>query len=167
MSGWSVNPESFPEPLTREKLMSGKILVCWKHDLTSEVARRRYLQSQDTLRSTHGEIANLFFSEFSQQGSDADTEEAGEITCLTYTKWLHTSFLCYFFYSVTFLSANVSIMILAVVFACLWNFATNFKKENIAEGVRFEVFTPVTMKNCVFWDVTPCGSCKNRRFGGT
>jgi hypothetical protein len=24
-----------------------------------------------------------------------------------------------------------------------------------------------TMKNCVFWDVTPCGSCKNRRFGGT
>jgi hypothetical protein len=23
------------------------------------------------------------------------------------------------------------------------------------------------MKNCVFSDVTPCGSCKNRRFGGT
>jgi hypothetical protein len=22
------------------------------------------------------------------------------------------------------------------------------------------------MKNVVFWDVTPCGSCKNRRFGG-
>jgi hypothetical protein len=22
------------------------------------------------------------------------------------------------------------------------------------------------MKNGVFWDVTPCGSCKNRRFGG-
>jgi hypothetical protein len=32
--------------------------------------------------------------------------------------------------------------------------------------VRFEVFTAVTMKNCVFWDVTPCGSCKNRHFGG-
>jgi hypothetical protein len=25
----------------------------------------------------------------------------------------------------------------------------------------------LTMKNCVFWDVTPCGSCKNRRCGGT
>jgi hypothetical protein len=25
----------------------------------------------------------------------------------------------------------------------------------------------VTMKNGVFWVVTPCGSCKNRRFGGT
>jgi hypothetical protein len=23
------------------------------------------------------------------------------------------------------------------------------------------------MKNAVFWDVTPCGSCKNRLFGGT
>jgi hypothetical protein len=33
--------------------------------------------------------------------------------------------------------------------------------------VRFEVFTAVTTKNGVFWDVTPCGSCKNRRFGGT
>jgi hypothetical protein len=34
------------------------------------------------------------------------------------------------------------------------------------ELVEFEVFTAVTMKNGVFWDVTPCGSCKNRRFGG-
>jgi hypothetical protein len=24
-----------------------------------------------------------------------------------------------------------------------------------------------TLKNGVFWDVTPCGSCKNRRFGGS
>jgi hypothetical protein len=23
------------------------------------------------------------------------------------------------------------------------------------------------MKNVVFWDVTTCGSCKNRHFGGT
>jgi hypothetical protein len=33
--------------------------------------------------------------------------------------------------------------------------------------VRFEVFTAVSMKNGVFWDITPCGYCKNRRFGGT
>jgi hypothetical protein len=25
--------------------------------------------------------------------------------------------------------------------------------------VRFEVFTAVTMKNAVFWDVAPCRSC--------
>jgi hypothetical protein len=29
------------------------------------------------------------------------------------------------------------------------------------------VFTAGTMKYVVFWDVTPCCSCKNRRFGGT
>jgi hypothetical protein len=33
--------------------------------------------------------------------------------------------------------------------------------------VGFEVFTAVILKNVVFWDVTPCDSCKNRRFGGT
>jgi hypothetical protein len=33
--------------------------------------------------------------------------------------------------------------------------------------LRFEVFTAVTIKNGVFWDITPCGSCKNRRFGRT
>jgi hypothetical protein len=33
--------------------------------------------------------------------------------------------------------------------------------------VRFEVFTAVTTKIAVFLDVTPCGSCTDRRFGGT
>jgi hypothetical protein len=37
-------------------------------------------------------------------------------------------------------------------------------KEQII--VKFEVFTAVTMKNGVFWDVTPCGCSKNRNFGG-
>jgi hypothetical protein len=31
--------------------------------------------------------------------------------------------------------------------------------------VRFEVFKAVTLKNAVFWDVTPYGSWKNRCFG--
>jgi hypothetical protein len=31
----------------------------------------------------------------------------------------------------------------------------------------FEVFTAMTMKIDVFWNVTPCDSCKNRRFGGS
>jgi hypothetical protein len=34
------------------------------------------------------------------------------------------------------------------------------------EQLRFEVFTVVTMKIAIFWDVTPHGSCKNRGFGG-
>jgi hypothetical protein len=32
--------------------------------------------------------------------------------------------------------------------------------------VKFKGFKAVTMKNAVFWDVAPCGSCVNRRFGG-
>jgi hypothetical protein len=36
-----------------------------------------------------------------------------------------------------------------------------------AQYVRFEVFTAVTMMNGVFWNITPRGCCKNRRFGGT
>jgi hypothetical protein len=40
-------------------------------------------------------------------------------------------------------------------------------RKSVVFIVRFEVFTAVTMKNAVFWDVTPCRSCVNRRFGGT
>jgi hypothetical protein len=41
----------------------------------------------------------------------------------------------------------------------------NYESGNMTE--RFEVFTAVNMKSGVFWDVTPCDSFKNRRFGGT
>jgi hypothetical protein len=33
--------------------------------------------------------------------------------------------------------------------------------------IRFEVFTAVTMKYAVFWNVVPYRYCVNRRFGGT
>jgi hypothetical protein len=39
--------------------------------------------------------------------------------------------------------------------------------ENEIKLVRFEVFTAVTMKSAVFWDVALCRSCVNRCFGGT
>jgi hypothetical protein len=32
--------------------------------------------------------------------------------------------------------------------------------------LRFEIFAAMTMKNAVLCDVTPCLSCRNRRFGG-
>jgi hypothetical protein len=37
----------------------------------------------------------------------------------------------------------------------------SFFENTSVSYVRSEVFTVVTMKNGVFWDVTPCGSCKN------
>jgi hypothetical protein len=38
------------------------------------------------------------------------------------------------------------------------------RRNNASEEM---VFTAVTMKNAVFWDVTPCGIIINRRFGET
>jgi hypothetical protein len=34
------------------------------------------------------------------------------------------------------------------------------------EHMISKILTIYDMKNGVLWDVTPCGSCKNRRFGG-
>jgi hypothetical protein len=42
-------------------------------------------------------------------------------------------------------------------------------RNDVSDGrnnSEFEVFTSVTIKKAVFWDVTPCVSCKNRLFGG-
>jgi hypothetical protein len=39
--------------------------------------------------------------------------------------------------------------------------------KQIVTYARFEVFTAVTIKNAIFWDVAPCTSCVNQRFGGT
>jgi hypothetical protein len=41
------------------------------------------------------------------------------------------------------------------------------EKKNNFRDVRLEVFMAVTMKKAVFWDVAPCRSRVNRRFGGT
>jgi hypothetical protein len=38
---------------------------------------------------------------------------------------------------------------------------SNIPEDAVLEEMRF------MLKNGVFWVVTPCGSCKNRRFGGT
>jgi hypothetical protein len=52
----------------------------------------------------------------------------------------------------------------------LWQSGTKGEISSLPKEknyIRFEVFTAVTMKNAVFWDETPCDSCKNGRFGGT
>jgi hypothetical protein len=75
--------------------------------------------------------------------------------------------------SLYILSSNFSITSPRPLFTFLSLYQSNFAvrfclcPKNLNIVVRFEVFTAVTMKNGVFWDVTPCGSCKNRRFGGT
>jgi hypothetical protein len=43
-----------------------------------------------------------------------------------------------------------------------WDF---IELQKISKG-NLKNFKTSERKNGVFWDVTPCGSCKNRRFGG-
>jgi hypothetical protein len=45
---------------------------------------------------------------------------------------------------------------------------TDVSEEHIVSfrGTRISELG-TTLKNGVFWDVTPCGFCKNQRFGGT
>jgi hypothetical protein len=50
---------------------------------------------------------------------------------------------------------------------CFLNFCHYQTVVSITICVRFEVFTAVTMKKAVFWDVVPCRNSVNRRFGGT
>jgi hypothetical protein len=42
----------------------------------------------------------------------------------------------------------------------------SYFRANITQVVKIEVFTAVTMKNVVFWDVAQCTSCVNKRFRG-
>lgn len=50
--------------------MSGRLLLCWRHKLIYSIMRKRYLRSQETQRTLHSEIVNLFFSEFNSNESD-------------------------------------------------------------------------------------------------
>jgi hypothetical protein len=62
---------------------------------------------------------------------------------------------------------------LLMTFSMTYIHFSNYAMDVCEEGcvqhvgcVRIEVPTMVTMKNAVVWDVMPCGSCKNRWFGG-
>jgi hypothetical protein len=46
-------------------------------------------------------------------------------------------------------------------------FNNTIPTSNKIYRVRFEVSTAVTMMIIIFWEMTPCGSYKNRRFGGS
>jgi hypothetical protein len=49
---------------------------------------------------------------------------------------------------------------LRLYFICLWEIRSS-SKGNMDYLGEFEVFTAVTMKNVVFWEVILCDSCKN------
>ncbi|XP_055320250.1 protein qui-1 isoform X3 [Sitodiplosis mosellana] len=54
--------------IIRPKIMSGRILIEWKHRLCSELSRQRFMDP-DITRAVHIEIANIFFN---QEQDDSD-----------------------------------------------------------------------------------------------
>ncbi|KAK9511752.1 hypothetical protein O3M35_000355 [Rhynocoris fuscipes] len=83
--------------LVLEKFMSGRILLCWKYELNSKVARKRYLGSQDSTRAIHTEIANLFFSEFNNQDEqqEEESDSVDEEKQTPFQSHLHTNDVTY------------------------------------------------------------------------
>jgi hypothetical protein len=64
-----------------------------------------------------------------------------------------------------------------IIFKVVPYIVFNLERDHQGDGIKtgcglnylyskYEVFRAVTMKNYVFWYVKPCGSCKDRRFGG-
>jgi hypothetical protein len=49
----------------------------------------------------------------------------------------------------------------------LQTFMTCLYKNDFSNFILCICKNKTSLKNGVFWDVTLCGSCKNRRFGGT
>jgi hypothetical protein len=41
-----------------------------------------------------------------------------------------------------------------------------YRDQGTPMNIIYKIFTAVTMKNAVFWDVAPCRSYVNQRFGG-
>lgn len=67
-----------PEPLVREKLMSGKLLIEWRHDLCAEITKKRYINDQELMRLAHAEIVNLFFPLETSDESDEINSETSD-----------------------------------------------------------------------------------------
>lgn len=54
--------------MLREKIMSGKVLLQWRHTYCAQIAKERYMDPK-SIRAMHTEIANIFFQ---QENDDAD-----------------------------------------------------------------------------------------------
>jgi hypothetical protein len=71
---------------------------------------------------------------------------ARECYCRGYFRWYYTSMKHYAVHG-------------------LLSFCVTFR--NLQKGTRGGSQRLYLLKNGVFWDVMPCVTCKNRRFGGT
>lgn len=66
---------NFEGAIIRQKTMSGKILIEWKHRLCAELSRKLYMNS-DITRSTHIEIANICFNQEQEDSDEISSEHS-------------------------------------------------------------------------------------------
>ncbi|XP_050313345.1 protein qui-1 [Anthonomus grandis grandis] len=62
-------------PLIREKIMSGILLIEWRHVMIKELTRKRYLSGTEISKNIHTELSTLFFNEFLEENSDDEASE--------------------------------------------------------------------------------------------
>lgn len=72
---WSLVRRTM-NPWLRVRVMSGRLMFGWRWS-SGEVARKRYLATQDSSRSAYAEIANLFFTEDSEECDEKSPEDPG------------------------------------------------------------------------------------------
>ncbi|XP_055622084.1 protein qui-1 isoform X3 [Toxorhynchites rutilus septentrionalis] len=60
--------------LLREKLMSGKLLIVWRHSLCSDITKVRYM-TPEISRAIHSEIVNLFFPPDNDESDEISSEQ--------------------------------------------------------------------------------------------
>lgn len=81
-------------PLIREKLMSGKLLIEWRHDLCAEITKKRYISEQEMQRLAHAEIVNLFFpTENSDESDEINSETSDKSSKFSPLLWHHVAIL--------------------------------------------------------------------------
>ncbi|XP_046435930.1 protein qui-1 isoform X1 [Neodiprion fabricii] len=62
-------------PWLKVRVMSGRLMFSWRWS-SGEMARKRYLATQDASRSAYGEVANLFFTEDSEESDQKPPEDS-------------------------------------------------------------------------------------------
>ncbi|XP_067632448.1 protein qui-1 isoform X2 [Eurosta solidaginis] len=61
--------------LLRDKILSGKVLLQWRHSYCAELSKNRYMDAQST-RAMHIAIANIFFQPENEENDGSTSENA-------------------------------------------------------------------------------------------
>ncbi|XP_044765435.1 NACHT and WD repeat domain-containing protein 2 [Coccinella septempunctata] len=62
--------------LIRQKIIRGKLLIDWRHNVIKEIVMKHYQLSQDNLKSTHAELADFYFDEFCDKDDESEEGDA-------------------------------------------------------------------------------------------